>query len=76
MSGFTAGCAGHGTGVARVAHNCLAGMCAKLGVPVLFRQQRPGFQSRPFLLYKFRTMTAARDASDLGAKVRIGYSRP
>jgi sugar transferase EpsL len=32
------------------------------GAPVLFRQQRPGFHGRPFKLYKFRTMTDARDA--------------
>ena len=31
------------------------------GSPVLFRQQRPGFRARPFRLYKFRTMTDARD---------------
>lgn len=35
----------------------------KLGAPVLFCQERPGLQGRPFRLYKFRTMTAARDAS-------------
>jgi lipopolysaccharide/colanic/teichoic acid biosynthesis glycosyltransferase len=31
----------------------------KLGSPVLFRQQRPGWKARPFVLLKFRTM---RDA--------------
>ncbi len=34
----------------------------KLGKPVLFRQQRPGLHGEPFMLYKFRTMTDARDA--------------
>lgn len=34
---------------------------AKHGAPVIFRQQRPGYQGRPFRLYKFRTM---RDAYD------------
>ena len=29
----------------------------RLGSPVLFRHQRPGFLGRPFILYKFRTMT-------------------
>ena len=33
----------------------------QLGSPVLFRQQRPGLHGRPFVLYKFRTMTDARD---------------
>jgi len=28
-----------------------------LGTPVLFRQPRPGFKGRPFITYKFRTMT-------------------
>lgn len=28
----------------------------KLGSPVLFRQQRPGLNGRPFMLVKFRTM--------------------
>ena len=33
-----------------------------LGAPVLFRQQRAGLYGKPLLLYKFRTMTEARDA--------------
>lgn len=32
----------------------------KLGSPVLFRQQRPGLDSRPFDMLKFRTMTDDR----------------
>ena len=28
-----------------------------LGPPVLFRQERPGLNGQPFLIYKFRTMT-------------------
>lgn len=34
----------------------------RLGLPVLFRQRRPGRYGRPFELLKFRTMTDARDA--------------
>lgn len=33
-----------------------------LGSPFIFRQQRPGLHSKPFTLYKFRTMTDARDS--------------
>jgi sugar transferase EpsL len=33
----------------------------KLGSPVLFRQQRSGLHGQPFTLFKFRTMTEARD---------------
>ena len=31
-----------------------------LGTPVLFLQQRPGYKGRPFITYKFRTMTNRR----------------
>jgi lipopolysaccharide/colanic/teichoic acid biosynthesis glycosyltransferase len=33
----------------------------KHGSPVLFKQQRPGYRGKPFIVYKFRTMTDARD---------------
>jgi len=34
----------------------------KLGSPVFFTQQRPGFHGKPFIIYKFRTMlTPASD---------------
>ena len=34
-----------------------------MGMPVILRQRRPGFEGRPFTLYKFRTMSHARDAT-------------
>lgn len=34
---------------------------AKLGAPVLFAQERPGLHEKLFRLYKFRSMTDARD---------------
>ena len=33
----------------------------KIGSPVLFRLIRPRLHGRPFTIYKFRTMTDARD---------------
>ncbi|MDP4083170.1 MAG: sugar transferase [Bacillota bacterium] len=33
----------------------------KLGSPILFRQMRPGLNTKPFYLYKFRTMINATD---------------
>ena len=32
------------------------------GSTIIFRQQRPGYKGQPFLMYKFRTMSNARDA--------------
>jgi sugar transferase EpsL len=34
----------------------------KLGSPVLFSQQRPGLNGKPFSMFKFRSMTNTRDA--------------
>ena len=34
-----------------------------MGMPVILRQRRPGFEGRPFTLYKFRTMSHARDTA-------------
>jgi sugar transferase EpsL len=31
----------------------------RMGAPVLFRQERPGYKGHPFTLYKFRTMSVA-----------------
>lgn len=33
----------------------------KLGSPVLFKQERPGFMGKKFFMFKFRTMTDKRD---------------
>lgn len=34
-----------------------------MGSPVIFKQMRPGFQGKPFVIYKYRTMTDARDSA-------------
>lgn len=34
----------------------------KLGNPIIFKQQRPGLHEKIFCMYKFRTMTDAKDA--------------
>lgn len=33
----------------------------KLGTPVIFRQVRPGLYGKPFVMYKFRSMTNEKD---------------
>jgi len=33
----------------------------KLGSPIVFRQMRPGFQGKPFIIYKFRSLTDEKD---------------
>ena len=37
-------------------------VCAAMGRPILFRQQRPGYRGKPFTLYKFRTMSETTGA--------------
>ena len=45
-----------------------------LGAPVLFRQQRPGWHGKPFILCKFRSMSDARDVAGnlLSDELRMG----
>ncbi len=35
----------------------------QMGAPVVFGQERPGLYGRPFKIYKFRSMTDARDSA-------------
>lgn len=35
-----------------------------LGSPVIFKQKRPGLKTKPFYIYKFRTMLEIRDANN------------
>ena len=46
----------------------------KLGAPVIFSQQRPGLNSKVFKLYKFRTMSNAKDENGnlLSDEERLG----
>ena len=45
----------------------------KLGSPIIFKQMRPGLYGKAFYLYKFRTMTDARDSKGelLADQVRL-----
>ena len=46
----------------------------KLGSPVIFRQERVGLKKKPFMLYKFRSMSEERDETGqyLPDEVRLG----
>lgn len=36
-----------------------------LGPPVIFKQKRPGLKTKPFYIYKFRTMLEIRDEKNI-----------
>jgi sugar transferase EpsL len=41
-----------------------ASIRSKMGVPIFFKQVRPGYNAKPFVMYKFRTMNEKRDPRD------------
>lgn len=47
---------------------------SKLGSPVIYKQQRPGYQEKIFNIYKFRSMTEERDENGelLSDELRMG----
>lgn len=47
----------------------------RMGTPVFFRQQRPGLNSRPFFLAKFRTMRNPRPGETLAKSDSVRITR-
>ena len=45
---------------------------AKMGAPVIFRQVRPGYLGKPFVIYKFRTMVDERGSPDESRLTSLG----
>ena len=45
------------------------------GGPVFFRQPRAGYRGRPFLVWKFRSMTVGADQVGLGLNIAAGDER-
>jgi lipopolysaccharide/colanic/teichoic acid biosynthesis glycosyltransferase len=39
-----------------------AAIRSQMGVPIFFKQVRPGYKGKPFVMYKFRTMNEDRDS--------------
>jgi lipopolysaccharide/colanic/teichoic acid biosynthesis glycosyltransferase len=52
-----------------------ASIRATMGSPVLFRQERPGKDGKPFVLLKFRTMNEVRDADGRAVKDEARLTR-